>query len=112
MCADAALEFGANTHYLLAVADRLSGLKDDNDGPRIGVFRITLEEWKELGKGPELTEPLPEANLQRTRAQCLFASLQVKRAQDKFLHDNPGKIPTAVELYKIWPGDDRAGIKT
>lgn len=112
MCADQAAVFGVNTHYLVAVADRLSGIKDDKDGTRVGVFRITADEWEKLGKGPELTEPLPAAGLQRTRVQCIFAALQVQRAQKSFEKDNPNKSPSPADLYKIWPGNDRPGIKT
>src|SRR5947209_126816 len=101
-CADQAFRFGVNSHYLLAVAELLSGIKDDSEGQRIGPFRILQADWNSQGSDPAFEVTLQPAHINRPGLQCVFAALQTLRAQEKFQQQN-GKFPDADQLYAIWP---------
>jgi hypothetical protein len=102
-CADEAFRFGVNMHYLLALAELLSGINDDSDGDRIGPFRIKQVDWDARGSDPELEVNLLPAHINRPGLQCVYAALQTLRAQEKFLKQSRGKFPNADQLYAIWP---------
>ncbi|MEA2892649.1 MAG: hypothetical protein QOI05_3442 [Bradyrhizobium sp.] len=112
ICVDQALLFGVNPHYLVAVAELLSGIKDDTDGNRIGCFRRTQTEWNEKGSAPEFLVALQPGDINSTRMQCTFAALQTFRAQDKFLKANNGTYPSPDQLYALWPNDAPPAGKT
>jgi hypothetical protein len=112
ICVDQGLLVGVNPHYLVAVAELLSGIADDTDGNRIGCFRRTQAEWNEKGSAPEFLVALQPADINVTRMQCTFAALQTFRAQDKFLRAHKGRYPDPEELYALWPADAPAAGKT
>ncbi|MDB5578951.1 MAG: hypothetical protein JWR80_4127 [Bradyrhizobium sp.] len=103
---------GVNPHYLVAIADLLSGIADDTQGDRIGCFRRTQVEWDANGSAPEFLIALQPADINITRMQCTFAALQTFRAQDKFLKGHKGRFPAPEELYALWPNDVSPAGKT
>lgn len=111
-CADQAFRFGVITHYLLAVAELLSGINDDSDGDRIGPFRIKQADWNAQGTDPKFELNLQPAHISRPGLQCAFAALQTLRAQEKFKQQNGGKLPNADQLYAIWPNQTPPAGKT
>jgi hypothetical protein len=112
ICVEQALIFGVSPHYLVAVAELLSGINDDSDGGRIGCFRRTQQQWNAEGSAPEFDVALQPDDINSTRMQCTFAALQTFRAQDKFLKAHDGKYPSPDELYALWPGDAPPAGKT
>lgn len=104
-CADQAFRFGVNAHYLLAVAELLSGINDDSEGDRIGPFRIKQADWNAHGSEPKFELTLQPVHIKRPGLQCVFAALQTLRAQEKFLKQSHGRFPNADELYAIWPNE-------
>jgi Phage tail lysozyme len=112
ICVDQALLFGVNPHYLVAVAELLSGINDDTVGDRIGCFRRTQTEWNAKGSAPEFLVALQADDINITRMQCTFAALQTFRAQDTFLKSHKGKYPGPDELYSLWPADALPAGKT
>lgn len=111
-CADQAFRFGVNSHYLLAVAELLSGIKSGRKGQQIGPFRITQADWNSQGSDPAFELSLQPADIKRPGLQCVFAALQTLRAQEKFQQQNDGKFPNATELYAIWPNQVPPAGKT
>jgi hypothetical protein len=112
-CVEQAMQFdNVNPHYLVAVAELLSGIKDDKDGVRIGCFRRTQPDWDANGTAPEFLIALQPNDINITRMQCVFAALQTFRAQDKFVKANNGKHPSPSELYALWPNDPLPAGKT
>ena len=101
-CADQALFFGVNPHFLVGVAELLSGINDDADGDKIGPFRITQAEWDEKGKDPAFQLNLKPDQIRRPGMQCIFAALMTFRAQ-KLLLEKLDRFPTPDELYTEWP---------
>jgi hypothetical protein len=102
-CADQAFRFGVNAHYLLAVAELVSGINDDSEGDSIGPFRIKQTDWDTLGSEPKFELTLQPDQIKRPGMQCVFAALQTLRAQEKFLKRSRGRFPSADELFAIWP---------
>jgi hypothetical protein len=111
-CADQAFRFGVNAHYLMAVAELLSGINDDSDGDRVGPFRIKQEDWDRNGSAPEFELRLKPAQINRPTLQSVFAAVQTLRAQEKFLAENAGKFQNAQQLYAIWPNQPVPAGKT
>src|ERR1044071_5118883 len=111
-CADQAFRFGVNSHYLLAVAELLSGINDDSEGQRIGPFRIVQADWDSLGSDQAFEVNLKPAHIKRPGLQCVFAALQTLRAQEKFQQANNGNSPNPDELYSIWPNQTPPAGKT
>jgi len=111
-CADQAFRFGVNTHYLLAVAELLSGIKNGRKGQRIGPFRLAQADWNSQGSDQAFEVNLQPAHIKRPGLQCVFAALQTLRAQEKFQQQNSGKFPNADELYAIWPNQALPAGKT
>jgi hypothetical protein len=105
MCVEQAMLFGVNPHFLVAVAELLSGINDDSDGERIGPFRRTAAQWQAGGTAPEFQVALTPDDIKRPRMQCTFAALQTFRAQEQFAKANKDQLPSALDLYKIWPND-------
>jgi hypothetical protein len=110
-CVDQALFFGVNPHYLVAVAELLSGIKDDTEGDRIGPFRRTAAEWKDKGRDDEFQVALQEGDVKDPGMQCIFAALQTVRAQEA-LRTKLGRYPSPDELYAEWPKDQPPAGKT
>jgi hypothetical protein len=111
-CADQAFRFGVNSHYLLAVAELLSEIKNDRKGKRIGPFRVTQADWNSRGSDEAFEVSLQPAHIKRPGLQCVFAALQTLRAQEQFQQQNGGDLPTATELYAIWPNQPLPAGKT
>lgn len=103
---------GVNPHYLVAVADLLSGISDDKDGDRVGCFRRTQADWNQNGTEPQFLIALQPDDINSTRMQCTFAALQTFRAQAQFLKTHRGRFPSPDELYALWPKDTPPAGKT
>lgn len=101
-CVNQGLFFGVNPHFLVAVADFLSGIKDDKDGDKIGPFRITQADWNAKRSDPKLDEPLEAADVNDPGMQCIFAAVQTLNAQEALVKSLK-RFPSANELYAGWP---------
>jgi hypothetical protein len=101
-CVNAGLFFEVNPHFLLAVADVLSGIRDDSDGNRIGPFRFTQADWDASRNDPGLDGPLDSTEINVPRMQCIMAGFQARRAQDGLVAASK-RYPSANELYQAWP---------
>jgi hypothetical protein len=111
-CADQAFRFGVNSHYLLAVAELLSGIENGSVDQRIGPFRIAQADWNSQGSDDAFEVNLKPAQIKRPGLQCVFAALQTLRAQEKFQQQNNGNFPGPDELYAIWPNQPQPAGKT
>jgi hypothetical protein len=101
-CVNQGLFFGVNPHFLVAVANSLSGIKDDTDGTKIGPFRLVQVDWD-----AKLTDPLFDSSLQSSDIsdpgmQTIFAAVQTLHAQEALVK-SLNRYPSANELYAKWP---------
>lgn len=103
-CVDNALFVGVNPHFLMAVAQVLSGIKDDKDGDRIGPYRIKKSDWDVDANRNDaaLQIALEPDDIDDPMFQIMYASLQTLRAQEA-LRKKHRRYPSAVELYAAWP---------
>ncbi|MFN3659064.1 MAG: phage tail tip lysozyme [Pseudolabrys sp.] len=100
-CVGQALFFGINPHYIVAVAELLSGINDDKADDKIGPFRVTLSDWQAKGSDPEFEIGLQPDEIEFWESQCAYAALQTLRAQRQLV--NGAKYPSADQLYAVWP---------
>ena len=108
-CVNQSLFYGVNPHFLLAVADSLSGIKDDtvqdtNGKSRIGPFRLLQSDWDSEMNDPLFEESLRPDDINEPMLQCIFAAVQTLHAQDE-LEKTLKRFPSADELYAKWPSD-------
>lgn len=106
-CVDNAFFMGVNPHVIMATAQLLSGIQDNNDGDRIGPFRIKLPDWKANGKDDDFEISMQDDDINDWRMQCTYAALQIFRAQES-LRTSLKRFPTAAEIYAVWPKDPPA----
>src|ERR1044072_187664 len=100
-CVDQSLLFGGNPHYLIAVAEALSGIKDDSEGNRIGPYRQNQQDWNANGSDPQFEITLLPQDINNPDMQCIFAALMTLRAQQQLLGEL-GRYPSVEELYPLW----------
>jgi putative chitinase len=103
--------FGIEPHYLLGAAQLRSGINDDNDGDKIGAFRLTQAEWDANRDNNEFDVHFTSAHITSTIRQCVVAGLMAHRAFDAFVAAN-NRNPSAKELYlQQWPNADATGLQ-
>jgi hypothetical protein len=100
-CVNQGLFLGVNPHFLLAVADVLSGINDDTVSGKVGPFRITQADWDAQLSDPNL-DGVQKTDINSPGQQTLFAAVQALNAQDKLVKSLK-RFPSANELYKEWP---------
>jgi lysozyme family protein len=88
-CVIQALIDGVNPHYLVGVAQLRSGIAAGNDGDRLGPFRLTAQEWKEV------VPPFTENDINSNNQQIGGFSLMVRKRMAAL-----GAGVTPVQLYK------------
>src|SRR6266849_4780998 len=103
-CVNQGFFFGVNPHFLLAVAFSQSGIKDDTNGNKIGPFRITQAVWDAQLADTAFDNSLVPSDINDPGLQCVFAAVQVLRAQDGLV-TALNRSPSANELYEKWPKD-------
>ncbi|HEY4045038.1 MAG TPA: phage tail tip lysozyme [Rhodopila sp.] len=98
-CWRSAIDFGANAHYLVAVATLRSNIADGVVGDEAGPFRLLPTEWvaKEWGAAELLLRLDPEL-LFDWRMQCAAFALMAFRTAAQ-LQTKLGRGPTATELF-------------
>lgn len=97
-CVQEGFYAGVEPHYLLAVAELRSGIKDGADGQRIGPYRLTQAEWDARRKKPEFDLAFPPADIERWRSQISVFAVMARQAFDAFEAAN-NRPPSAFELY-------------
>jgi hypothetical protein len=105
-CVQWALYCGVFAHYLVAVAQLRSGIKDDADADAIGPFRLKQPVWDAFRSDADFEISLAPTDITSWRRQCLVAAIMTNRAQGRFADAN-GSNPSAVDLYleEFRPGD-------
>ena len=101
-CVDRAFRYGVDPHYLVALAQLLSGIDDGNDGSRIGPFRITQADWNAKSSDPLFSTNFKPEHIDRPSLQCSFAAVMTVHAQTKLLQ-KLDHFPSPIELFKEWP---------
>jgi len=109
-CVRQGVFFRVEPHYLLAVAQLRSGISDDNDGDRIGPYRLRQAEWDANSNDDEFDLHFTPAQIASVMRQCAVAGLMAHRAFDAFVSDN-ARNPSALELYlRQWPDANSATL--
>ena len=92
-CVLQGLIYDVNPHYIVGVAKLRSDLTDSNDGNRIGVFRLTAQQWTEV------SDEYTANDINAWDMQCGgFASMVRKRK------NAIGEGASPVQLYRAqWP---------
>src|SRR4051794_14220496 len=103
-CVNQGLFREVNPHFLLAVADFLSGIKDDTIGSKIGPFRFTQADWNAKLTDPAFDNSLTPADINSPGMQCVFAAVQTFQAQEPLVQ-TLNRYPSVNELYAKWPTD-------
>jgi hypothetical protein len=101
-CVDRAFRYGVDPHYLVALAQLLSGINDDTDGNKIGPYRITQADWDAKSADPLFSTNFRPEHINRPALQCTFAAVMTVHAQTKLL-ETLDHFPSPIELYKEWP---------
>lgn len=107
-CVNQGLFYGVNPHYLLAIADFLSGIKDDTisdaNGSLVGPFRLKQSIWDSKLADPLFEDSLRPEDVNQPMMQCMFAAVQTLHAQDALVASLK-RFPSANELYARWPAE-------
>jgi hypothetical protein len=107
-CIRSGLFFGVNPHFLLIAAQLRSGIKDDADGNRIALYRLTQEEFDALRQDEEFELNYKPQRITSSIAQCDIVGLMAHRRLDPLIKDKD-RNPSAVELYlALFPNDGDA----
>jgi hypothetical protein len=99
LCLIQALTCGVNSHYILAVAQLRSGLKDDVAGDKMGPFRLTQPEWNQVITDPDLNGRVQSEHISDWAFQCVVFALMVQRAQEALVKELGDEAVTATNLY-------------
>jgi len=99
-CVEQGLIDDVNPHYLLGVAKLRSNITGGTDGARIGPYRLTTDEWKEV------TPPFIEGDIHSTNQQIGGFSLMAKKRMEAL-----GGSPSPVDLYRAQWADAPADIE-
>ncbi|HXL13083.1 MAG TPA: phage tail tip lysozyme [Bradyrhizobium sp.] len=101
-CVDQAFRYGVDPHYLVALAQLLSGIDDNTVGDKIGPYRITQADWDAKSADPLFSTNFKPEHINRPALQCSFAAVMTVHAQNKLL-ETLDHFPSPIELYKEWP---------
>lgn len=109
-CVTDAAMFGANAHYVMAVAMLRSQLKDDTKNGKVGPYAWTQAEWDANPdrQNPALGSPFEPGEISDWRAQVSVFALMTVR-QFTALQLKLGQNPSALQLYQAqWPQEGDA----
>ena len=109
-CVTDAAMFGANAHYVMAVAMLRSQLKDETKDGKVGPYAWTQAEWDANPdrQNPALGSPFEPAEISDWRAQVSVFTLMTVR-QFTALQLKLGQNPSALQLYHAqWPDEGDA----
>lgn len=102
-CIRQGVYFTIQPHYLLGVAQLRSGISDQNDGDKIGPFRLKQAEWDANSNSDDFDFHFTSADISSPIRQCLVVAYMANRAFTAFASAN-NRNPSAKELYlKQWP---------
>ena len=102
--------FGIEPHYFLGVAQHRSGITDDFQDGKTGVFRLTQAEWDANIDSDEFDVHFTSQQITSTIRQCVVFGLMTRRAFDAFVSAN-NRNPSAKELYlQQWPNEASATL--
>lgn len=96
-CWRSAIDFGANAHYLAAVATLRSDITDGSIGTEIGPFRLLATEWAAGWGAAELELTLEPELIFDWRMQCAAFAVMAFRTITK-LEAKLGRRPSSAEL--------------
>lgn len=82
-CWRSAIYAGVNPHYMMAMAEMRSGVKNDTDAIGIGPFRLLQTEWDADWKGVALGYQYDAADIKNWRSQCSMFALMVRRTMEQ-----------------------------
>jgi hypothetical protein len=97
-CWRSSIYAGVNPHYMMAVAEMRSGVKNDADAPAVGPFRLLQAEWNADWNGAALGYQYDAGDISNWRSQCSMFALMVRRTMEQMGGGGSGR-PTARELY-------------
>lgn len=104
-CVRQGVGFGIEPHYFLGVAEHRSGISDDSQNGKVGVYRLTQAEWDANSNNDESDVHFTPAQITSTTRQCVVFGLMARRAFDAFVAAN-NRNPSALELYlQQWPSE-------
>ena len=83
MCWQNAIYAGVNPHYMVAVAEMRSGVKNDADTTRIGPFRLLQAEWDADWNGAALGYQYDPGDISNWRSQCAMFALMVRPTMEQ-----------------------------
>ncbi len=109
-CVTDAAMFGANAHYVMAVAMLRSQLKDDTKDGKVGPYAWAQAEWDANPdrQNPALGSPFEPEEISDWRAQVSVFALMTVR-QFTALQLKLGQNPSALQLYHAqWPEEGDA----
>ena len=109
-CVMVACLYGANAHYVMAVAKLRSQLKDDVTDGKVGPYAWTQAEWDANPdrENPALGSVYPQDRISKWRAQVSVFTLMTVR-QFTALQLKLGQNPSALQLYQAqWPEEGDA----
>jgi putative chitinase len=110
-CVRQGIYFGVEPHYLLGVAQLRSGISSDDDGDRIGLFRLTQAQWDANSNDDEFDIHFTPENIRSPLRQCVVFALMTNRAFSAFFTAN-NRNPSAKELYlQQFPAADATGLQ-
>jgi hypothetical protein len=101
-CVGEAFRYGVDPHYLVALAQLLSGINGDTVGDKIGPYRIAQADWNAHNADPLFPGPFKPDNINEPDLQCSFAAVMTFHAQTKLLA-TLDHFPSPIELYTEWP---------
>lgn len=111
-CVTVACLYGANAHYVMAVAKLRSQLKDDAKDGKVGPYAWTQAEWDANPdrQNAALGSVYPPNRISKWRAQVSVFTLMTVR-QFTALQMKLGQNPSALQLYHAqWPDDGDAVV--
>jgi hypothetical protein len=97
-CWRSAIYAGANPHYMMAVAEMRSGVRNDVGDTGIGPFRLSQAEWNADWNGAALGYQYDARDISNWRSQCSMFALMVRRTMEQMSGGGSGR-PSARELY-------------
>jgi putative chitinase len=105
--------FAIDPHYLAAVAQFRSGISDEDDGDRIGPFRLIQSEWDANRSDDQFDLDFTAEQIRSPTRQCAVFGLMALRAFGAFRSANGNRSPNSRELYlQQWPGSVTTDLQT
>lgn len=98
-CWHGGLRFGVNAHYMMAIAEHRSRIRNDHEGGKIGPFRLTQMQWNAHRGDQEFRFNFDSVDIHHWGMQCDVFALMTFRAQNELIQALGGR-PTALQLYK------------